>query len=162
MQMPGRWCVAPSLELADVKRRRVNFAAELDLDRGDAPAVLAQRQYLRVASATDVVVAADAVFQQPTLFHEIHHVVGGETATMDAGLEQEIDARVVAEEYRIKRGLPPSEPNYRKADGTVDRAAISKEIKGSGHYNPTTRTRIGRRYDGEIEVKGWHLPTKKN
>jgi hypothetical protein len=96
-----------------------------------------------------------------TLFHEIHHVIRGDTTTREEGLKQEIDVRVDTEEYRIKRGLPPTKPSYRKPDGTVDRDAIDKEIHGSSHYNPTTRERIGRRYVDEVEVKGWHLPGKQ-
>jgi len=89
-----------------------------------------------------------------TLFHEVSHTTSPEPEY----LEQEIQVRVTTEEFRIRHGLPPSKPGYRRADGTVDEAFIRKEMEGSPHYNPTGRTRIARRYEGEEEIKGWHLP----
>jgi hypothetical protein len=93
-----------------------------------------------------------------TLFHETQHAAQPQAANRPEGLRQEVDARVAEEEYRIRHGMPPHEPAYRRADGTVDRAAIEADIGGSPHYNPTTRRRVGRRYQGEVEVTGWRLP----
>lgn len=90
----------------------------------------------------------------PTLFHEVSHY----TSTQSDYLEQEIEVRVIEEEFRIRHGLPPSEPDYRKPDSTVNEPAIRRDITGSPHYNPTGRRRIGRRYVGETEIVGWSLP----
>lgn len=87
-----------------------------------------------------------------TLVHEAAHAETGAS---------EPDARVVGEQFRIRHGMGPQEPEYRKPDGTIDEAAIRKEVKASAHYNPVGRKRVGRRYEGEKEVKGWHLPAKK-
>jgi hypothetical protein len=89
-----------------------------------------------------------------TLFHEVSHF----TSTQPDYLEQEIEVRVETEEFQIRHGLPPSGRDYRKPDGTVNEAAIRREITSSPHYNPTGRRRIGRRYVGETEVVGWSLP----
>jgi Domain of unknown function (DUF4157) len=96
-----------------------------------------------------------------TLFHEVQHVVLGQTTTHTAGLEQEIEARVRTEHFRIRHGMPPARPNYRKPDGTVDVDAIRKSIIGSPHYDPTGRERIRRRYVGERVVPGWHKAAPK-
>ena len=95
-----------------------------------------------------------------TLFHEIRHAVSPEGTTNDEYLEDEISARVNAEEFRIRHGMGPSRESYRRADGTVDEAAIRREIRGSSHYNPTGRSRIGRRYVGEHVVGGWRPPRR--
>jgi len=57
--------------------------------------------------------------------------------------------------------MGPVEPDYRNPDGTINEAAIRKEVKASPHYHPVDRKRIGRRYEGEKEIKGWHRPAKK-
>jgi len=87
-----------------------------------------------------------------TLAHEVAH------AEKKASEE---DARVEGEKFRIRHGMGPQEPDYRKPDGTINEAAIRKEVTASPHYNPVGRRRIGRRYEGEKEIKGWHLPAKK-
>ncbi|MEP7012876.1 MAG: DUF4157 domain-containing protein [Acidobacteriota bacterium] len=87
-----------------------------------------------------------------TLVHEVAH------AEVNAS---EVDARVEGEKYRIRHGMAPAEPDYRKPDGSIDEPAIRKEVTASPHYNPVGRTRVGRRYEGEKEVRGWHLPAKK-
>lgn len=90
------------------------------------------------------------------LFHELDHAVSG---VVDY-LEGEIHARVETEKFGIRHGLPEFQPGYRKPDGTIDEAKIRAEITGSSHYNPdpAIRTRIGRRYVGEVEVPGWDVP----
>jgi hypothetical protein len=55
----------------------------------------------------------------------------------------------------IRHGYPPSKPKYRNAAGQVDPAAIAADVRESPHYNPTTRTRVGRRYVGDREIGGW-------
>ncbi|MEP7220019.1 MAG: hypothetical protein ABI876_13940, partial [Bacteroidota bacterium] len=94
------------------------------------------------------------------LFHEIQHVVRGETATHDDELNEEVDVRVDTEEFRARHGMGPFKPSYRNPDGSVNKAAIDKEVHGSGHYNPSDRERIGRRYQGEKEITGWQVPAK--
>jgi len=96
-----------------------------------------------------------------TLFHEVGHVTGGASRTREEALEQEINVRIATEEFRLRHGMPESQPGYRKPDGTVNKEFIRNQIMASPHYNPTGRTRIGRRYEGEEEVTGWHLPGKK-
>ena len=91
-------------------------------------------------------------------FHEAQHANQPEPTSRAEGLTHEVDARVAEEEYRIRHGMPPKKPSYRNADGTVNRAGIEADITGSPHYNPTTRTRVGRRYSGEVVVTGWRLP----
>jgi hypothetical protein len=95
------------------------------------------------------------------LIHESVHFLASPgmnphpAATPEQGLQEEVDARVSAEEYLIKRGLPPTEPGYRKPDGTVDVAFIHAEIFSSPHYHPTTRRRVGsRRWVGDHPVPG--------
>jgi hypothetical protein len=88
-----------------------------------------------------------------TLVHEAAH------AEVQAS---EVDARVEGEKFRIRHGMPPAEPGYRKPDGTINEPAIRSEVAASPHYNPVGRTRVGRRYEGEKETKGWHLPAKKS
>jgi Domain of unknown function (DUF4157) len=96
-----------------------------------------------------------------TLVHESFHFMATPemnphpAVTHEQGLQEEVDARVSAEEYQIKRGLPPTKPGYRKPDGTVDVAFIHAEVFASPHYNPTTRHRIGhRRWVGDHPVPG--------
>jgi hypothetical protein len=89
-----------------------------------------------------------------TIFHEVGHY----TSTVDAYLEQEIQARIAQEHFNIRHGLPTSEPGYRNADGTVNESEIRKSVTDSPHYNPTGRKRIGRRYEGEVPVSGWSIP----
>lgn len=89
-----------------------------------------------------------------TLYHEVSHVESKEPDY----LKQEIDVRVETEEFKIRHGLPPTKPQYRNPDGTVNRAFIKKEIESSPHYNPVGRTRIGRRYVNEKKVSGWKMP----
>jgi len=93
-----------------------------------------------------------------TLFHEAEHAAQPEPTSRPEFLTHEVDARVAEEEFRIRHGIPPKKPSYRNPDGTVNRTAIEADITGSPHYNPTTRVRVGRRYDGEVEVTGWRLP----
>ena len=91
-----------------------------------------------------------------TLFHEIDHAVSGV-----AGGEGEIHARIEAEKFGIRHGLPEAEPGYRKPDGTIDEAKIRGQIAVSPHYNPNpaVRKRVqgGRRYVGEVETFGWEI-----
>lgn len=89
-----------------------------------------------------------------TLYHEVSHVKSKEPDY----LTQEIDVRVQTEEFKIRHGLPPTNPGYRNPDGTVNRDFIKKEIEGSPHYNPVGRKRIGRRYVNEKKVSGWKMP----
>ena len=95
-----------------------------------------------------------------TLFHEIRHAMTASARTDDERLEDEISARVREEEFRIRHGMGPARQTYRRADGTVDEAAIRREIHASPHYNPTGRTRIGRRYVGDARVTGWRPPAR--
>ena len=67
-------------------------------------------------------------------------------------LDEEVQARVFTEKIAIKLGYPETSPNYRNADGTVNEAFITRQINGSSHYNPTDKTRVGRRYVGECTV----------
>jgi Domain of unknown function (DUF4157) len=92
-----------------------------------------------------------------TLFHELHHAFAVEPGTEDEYLEDEVQARVATEEFNIRHGFPPSQPGYRRPDGTVDVSFIRREIRGSDHYNPTGRERIGRRYVREVPVSGWRV-----
>ncbi|MDB5034127.1 MAG: hypothetical protein JWQ98_1368 [Chlorobi bacterium] len=96
------------------------------------------------------------------LFHEIQHVVRGETATHEEELKEEVDVRVDTEEFRTRHGMGPFKKSYRNPDGSVNKAAIDKEVHGSGHYNPNDRERVGRRYQGEKEITGWRSPAKKS
>jgi hypothetical protein len=96
-----------------------------------------------------------------TLIHESFHFLATPelnphpAATQEQFLQEEVDARVSAEQYRIKRGLPPTKAGYRKPDGTVDVAFIHTEVFASPHYNPTTRHRVGqRRWVGDHRVPG--------
>jgi hypothetical protein len=89
-----------------------------------------------------------------TLFHELNHV----TSTEPDYLEQEIQVRIQSEQYAIDHGLPPTGTNTRKSDGTVNDVEIRRQIMGSTHYNPTDKTRIGRRYSGEAVIGPWALP----
>jgi Domain of unknown function (DUF4157) len=90
------------------------------------------------------------------LFHEIDHALSG----VEGG-EGEIHARIEAEKFGIRHGLPEAEPGYRKADGTIDEAKIRGEITVSPHYrpDPAVRQRVpgGRRYVGEVETVGWEI-----
>lgn len=90
------------------------------------------------------------------LFHELDHVTSG----VEGG-EGEIHARVEAEKFGIRHGLPEFQPGYRKPDGTIDEPKIRAEITGSSHYSPdpAVRHRVaeGRRYVGEVEVPGWDV-----
>jgi len=77
-------------------------------------------------------------------------------------LDQEVDARVAEEEFRIRRGLTPQDERrpggsrYRKPDGTVDVAFIHAEVLTSPHYNPTGRERVGtRRWVGDHRAAGF-------
>ncbi len=88
------------------------------------------------------------------LFHEVSHYTSAEPDR----LEEEIEVRVATELFNIRHGLPPTVPDYRNPDGTVNEAAIRDEIMTSEHYNPTDRTYQSRRYVGEEEVGGWSLP----
>lgn len=100
------------------------------------------------------------------LFHESFHGLHPPKKKDKAGyLQNEIDARVATEKLHIRQGWPESVPGYRKKQGkkyVVDVAFIEKQIKGSSHYNPTGRTRIGRRYVGQKTIAGtWKCPKKK-
>jgi hypothetical protein len=90
------------------------------------------------------------------LFHELDHATSG----IEGG-EGEVHARVEAEKFGIRHGLPEVEKGYRKPDGTIDEAKIRGEIVGSPHYSPdpAVRQRVpgGRRYVGEVEVPGWEI-----
>ena len=90
-----------------------------------------------------------------TLFHESDHALAPEPTTQDQYLEGEVHARVEGEGFAFRHGLPETESGYRTAEGKPDVAAIRRDVRGSNHYNPTGRTRIGRRYVAEIETKGW-------
>ena len=90
------------------------------------------------------------------LFHELDHVASGVEGT-----EGEIHARVEAEKFGIRHGLPEAEPGYRKPDGKIDEPKIRAEVTGSSHYNPNpaVRHRVpgGRRYVGEVQIPGWEV-----
>jgi hypothetical protein len=92
------------------------------------------------------------------LFHEVGHAARPKPKNRKEGLEQEIEVRIVTEEFLIRQGWPPFEPEYRNADGTVNKEAIRKDIMGSSHYNPKDRKFVRRRYVGEKPVKGWKVP----
>jgi hypothetical protein len=92
-----------------------------------------------------------------TLFHESQHALGPETTTEAEYLEQEAQARIEGEKFGIRHGLPEMEPGYRTATGQVDVAHIRSDVTGSPHYNPTGRTRIGRRYVGDVVTTGWDV-----
>jgi hypothetical protein len=97
-----------------------------------------------------------------TLFHELQHAFAPAAATDDEYLEGEVQARVAAEEFNIRHGFPATRRGYRKADGTVDVNFIRTEIRSSPHYNPTGRTRIGRRYVDDKLTAGWRVrPTSQ-
>jgi hypothetical protein len=66
-----------------------------------------------------------------------------------------IHARVEAERFGYRHGMPPYQPGYRTARGDPDEAKIRADVTGSSHYNPQDRTRIARRYVGEQETSGW-------
>jgi hypothetical protein len=92
-----------------------------------------------------------------TLIHESTHFLAGPATSQENYLQGEVDARVKAEEYLIKRGLPAWKPGYRKPDGTVDVAAIHADVFQSSHYNPDPheRQRTGaRRWVGDHPVPG--------
>src|SRR5690606_16750484 len=89
-----------------------------------------------------------------TLYHEMNHVTSKEPDY----LEQEIESRIVTEQFAIDNNLPPTRKEYRTKDGKVDKAFIRKEIKSSQHYNPTDKTRIGRTYEGMNKIGPWTLP----
>jgi hypothetical protein len=89
-----------------------------------------------------------------TLFHELNHVI----SPVAEDLEQEVQVRVETEKFRIRHGMPPVKPQYRKPDGTIDEAFIRGEITGSQEYNPTGRQRVSIRFVGEEEVTGWAVP----
>jgi hypothetical protein len=89
------------------------------------------------------------------LFHEVGHAA--RPGSQDR-LEQEIEVRIATEEFLIKHGWPPFEPEYRNADGTINKDAIRKDVMGSDHYNPKGRKWVRRRYEGEKKVTGWKLP----
>lgn len=95
------------------------------------------------------------------LFHEVRHAVSPAARTQDEYLEEEIQARVATEEFRIRHGMGPTSESYRRPDGTVDEDAIRREIYASPHYNPTGRRRIRRRYVGEARVRGWRPPARR-
>jgi hypothetical protein len=90
-----------------------------------------------------------------TLFHESDHALAPAPSTQDEYLEGEVHARVEGEGFAFRHGMPETEPGYRTADNKPDVDAIRRDMKGSDHYNPTDRKRIGRRYVGETETKGW-------
>jgi hypothetical protein len=110
------------------------------------------RQEIRIRESLSTQDAATA------LFHEVGHAARPKPKNRKEGLEQEIEVRIVTEEFLIKHGWPPFEPEYRNADGTVNKEAIRKDIMGSEHYNPQDRKWVRRRYVGEKPVKGWKLP----
>ena len=89
-----------------------------------------------------------------TLFHELQHWAHRQDPAGPRGLESEIQARIATEQLAIDRGMPPTRPGYRTADGHVDEAAIRRDMKSSSHYSPTGRRRTGRRYEGEVRVPG--------
>lgn len=91
------------------------------------------------------------------LFHEVDHALRRRPEDHAEGLEGEVQARVAGEEYLIRRGLPPVDPTYRRADGTVDVDAIRADVTGSGHYNPQDREWVGRRWEGEQPTNGWDV-----
>ena len=90
-----------------------------------------------------------------TLFHESDHALAPDATTHEEYLEGEIHARVEGEGFGYRHGMPETRPGYRTAEGKADIEAIRRDVTGSGHYNPTGRTRIARRYVGETETTGW-------
>ncbi|WP_353480364.1 DUF4157 domain-containing protein [Haliscomenobacter sp.] len=89
-----------------------------------------------------------------TLYHELNHVFSKEPDY----LKQEIESRVVSEQFAIDNNLPPTKKEYRTKDGKVDKAFIENEIRNSQHYNPKDKTRIGRTYKGETKIGPWIVP----
>lgn len=89
-----------------------------------------------------------------TLYHEMNHVTSKEPDF----LEQEIESRIVTEQFAIDNNLPPTRKEYRTKDGQVDKEFIRQEIKNSQHYNPTDKIRIGRSYEGMNKIGPWTLP----
>lgn len=90
-----------------------------------------------------------------TLHHELGHVTSREPNR----LVQEIQVRIQSEQFAIKHGLPPTGRNYRKPNGTVNIPAIRTAIFRSKHYNPTDKTWLKRRYEGEAVIGPWVLPS---
>ena len=90
-----------------------------------------------------------------TLFHESDHALAPEPTTDAEYLEGEVHARIKGEEFGDRHGMPEYQPGYRGAKGKPNASFIRGEIAGSDHYNPTTRDRIGRRYEGETITAGW-------
>ncbi len=89
------------------------------------------------------------------LIHESTHFLAGPATSQQTYLQGEVDARVKAEEYLIKRGQPESQPGYRNPDGTANVAAIHADVFQSPHYNPQERQRTGaRRWVGDHPVPG--------
>ncbi|MCU0370728.1 MAG: DUF4157 domain-containing protein [Bacteroidales bacterium] len=89
-----------------------------------------------------------------TLYHEMNHVTSKEKDY----LKQEVESRVVTEQFAIDNNLPPTKKGYRTKDGKVDRAFIENEINSSQHYNPKDKTRIGRSYEGMNKIGPWTVP----
>ena len=90
-----------------------------------------------------------------TLYHESDHALAPEPTTDAEYLEGEVQARVKGEEFGDRHGLPEYEKGYRTKKGKPDVGAIRADVTGSDHYNPSTRDRIGRRYQGETLTAGW-------
>lgn len=97
------------------------------------------------------------------LFHEgFHGLNPPKKNTRIASLQNEVQARVATEKLHIRQGWPESVPGYRTKKNRVDVAFIEKQILNSKHYNPKGRTRIDRRYVGEVTIGGsWKCPKKK-
>jgi hypothetical protein len=89
------------------------------------------------------------------LVHEAGHA---SRPADQSGPEQEIEVRIATEEFLIKRGWPPFEPEYRNKDGTINKEAIRKDIMGSSHYNPQDRRWLRRKWVGEKKITGWAVP----
>lgn len=89
-----------------------------------------------------------------TLYHEMNHVTSKEPDY----LKQEIESRIVTEQFAIDNNLPPTRKEYRTKDGKVDKAYIENEINNSQHYSPTDKIRIGREYEGMNKIGPWFLP----
>lgn len=90
--------------------------------------------------------------------HETFHVTEKDPAK--SGKENEIRVRVATEQFRIRNGMPPTKPGYRKKDGTVDEDFIRKEVEGSPVYNPAPGAPkvIGTDYEGTTKTTGWRCP----
>ncbi|WP_417799654.1 eCIS core domain-containing protein [Tenacibaculum sp.] len=89
-----------------------------------------------------------------TLYHELHHAYSKETDY----LKQEIEVRILTEQFAIDNNLPETGKNYRTKSNEVNKKYIENQIMSSSHYNPKGRVRVKRTYGGEKIVGPWIVP----